>query len=927
MKSSLYKYLITLFIIALVISFSIKIAAIPATQIKSDWALPTLRDRDTIQLIDRARQLYQAEQYIKASQVWQQAVTAFEQQEDILNQAMALSNLALTQQKLGNLTAAEKAIASSLELLPTQSQTALQQRILADSLDIQGSIKRSQGESKTAFEIWQQAEKIHRELANDSAVIKNQALQAQALQDLGYYRRASKILTSVQTKLSDRPDSVATVSALLSFGNTLQATGNLSQSLVVLRQAEKIANKLNIDTSAILISLGNTVRALGNRDGSPTTQEINSTPPHCLANGLANGNLDNATTYYLQAINCYQQAALSDDLETKNKAQLNLLSLLVQNQTLLTQDLISSSPSPGWENDIETENTRVIAQPIIDNLIATIKTNLNRLPVTRSIVYDRLNLVESLICLQPNTLKYSSPIVQQCRSSPKDLKIPWQEIIAETEVALKQAQKLQDEQAQAYALGYLGAIYQQTERFTSARQLTEQALLTIDSNTTPEVAYLWQWQLGRIYRLQNSEKALPAYNAAFETLQSLRASLVAANPEMQFAFRDRLEPVYRERAALLLQNPSQENLKQARDTIEALQLAELNNFFREACIDAKPQQIEQIDPKAAVIYSIILSDRIAVILSQPGQPLQYHQTPIDRPQVVDRTFEDLYANLSPFLAVDHPLQPNQTFYNWLIRPLESKLEQHKTNTLVFILDGIMRGLPIASLYDGKEYLIEKYNLALTPGLQLLTSRSLTSDTLKTVAGGLTKSRQGFSALPNVQREISEIASLIPSEILLDRDFTRDRFKAQVATQPYPIVHLATHGQFSSRSEDTFLLTWDERINVQDLDQLLQTRDFTEDTPIELLILSACQTAAGDNQAALGLAGVALRSGARSTLATLWSVRDDSTAELMTQFYQALKTPGTTKAKALRQAQLKLLQNPKYQHPFYWSAFVLVGNWL
>jgi CHAT domain-containing protein len=441
------------------------------------------------------------------------------------------------------------------------------------------------------------------------------------------------------------------------------------------------------------------------------------------------------------------------------------------------------------------------------------------------------------------------------------------------------------------------------------------------------VAYLWQWQLGRIYRLQNSGKALPAYNAAFETLQSLRASLIAANPEMQFAFRDRLEPLYRERAALLLQNPSQENLKQARDTIEALQLAELNNFFREACIDAKPQQIEQIDPKAAVIYSIILSDRLAVILSQPGQPLQYHQTPIDRPQVVDHTFEDLYANLSPFLAIDHPLQPNQTFYNWLIRPLESKLEQHKTQTLVFILDGIMRGLPIASLYDGKKYLIEKYNLALTPGLQLLTSRSLASETLKTVAGGLTKSRQGFSPLPNVQTEISEIATLVPSEILLDRDFTRDRLKAQVTTQPYPIVHLATHGQFSSRAEDTFLLTWDDRINVRDLDQLLKTRDFTEDTPIELLILSACQTAAGDKQAALGLAGVALRSGARSTLATLWSVRDDSTAELITQFYQALKTPGMTKAKALRQAQLKLLQNPKYQHPFYWSAFVLVGNWL
>jgi CHAT domain-containing protein len=509
-----------------------------------------------------------------------------------------------------------------------------------------------------------------------------------------------------------------------------------------------------------------------------------------------------------------------------------------------------------------------------------------------------------------------------------DFKISWGEIEQETKIALEQANQIQDKQAQAYALGYLGGIYQQTGRLTEAQQLTEQALLTIDNTTTPEINYLWQWQLGRVYQLQNQpEKALEAYNATFDILQSLRQNLIAINPEMQFAFRDQIEPVYREQVALLLQhNPSQENLRQARDTIEALQLAELNNFFREACIDVQPQTIDQIDPKAAVIYSIILPDRLAVILSQPDKPLQYYQTIIN-PQEIDRVFEDLYANLSPFLSPTNPLQPNQTFYNWLIRPLENQLEPNKTNTLVFILDGIMRGIPVASLHDGKQYLIEKYNLALTPGLQLLTSRSLTSDTLETIAGGLTQSRQGFSSLPNVQTEVLEISTLVPSEVLLDENFTRDRLQAQVTTLPSPIVHLATHGQFSSRAEDTFLLTWDDRINVKDLDQLLQERGFEEDTPIELLILSACQTAAGDKQAALGLAGVAVRSGARSTVATLWSVQDDCTAEFMAQFYRALKTPGMSKAEALRQAQLSLLRNPKYQHPFYWSAFVLVGNWL
>ena len=281
--------------------------------------------------------------------------------------------------------------------------------------------------------------------------------------------------------------------------------------------------------------------------------------------------------------------------------------------------------------------------------------------------------------------------------------------------------------------------------------------------------------------------------------------------------------------------------------------------------------------------------------------------------------------LAVLLLANH-LGPNKIFYDWLVRPFEPEFAANQTNTLVFILDGIMKGIPVAALHDGEQYLIEKYGLALTPGLQLLTSGSLTSDTLKTITGGLTESRQGFSSLPYVEVEVSEIADLVPSEILLDRDFTRDRLREQITTSPYPIVHLATHGQFSSRAEDTFLLTWDDRINVKSLDRLLQDR-FAEDTPVELLILSACQTATGDKQAALGLAGVAVRSGARSTLATLWSIQDDSTAQLMIEFYRAIKKPGTTKASALRQAQLSLLRSPKYHHPYYWSAFVLVGNWL
>ena len=898
MKSLLDKYLIIFLALIFAISIATKAVA-KSAQVQSD----------TIQLVEQAEQLYRAEQYVKAGQVWQQAVTAFGQQSDVLNQAMALSNLALTQQELGNLSAAETASISSLELLQTQSDTPPQQRLLANSLDVKGSIARSLGKSKIAVETWQQAEAIYRELNENEAIIQNQINQAQALQDLGYYRRAGKILSSLQTELNNKPDSTAKVSALLGLGNTLRAVGNLEGSqgsLGVLQQALEIA-ETNSDEQkdAVLLSLGNTFRALGNRaEQSQTIQQADLYSSQCSVDS----NLEVAE-YYRQAADFYQRSAKSADLSTKNKAQLNLLSLQIQNQTLSRSN---SKRDP--------------------RLIADIKTNLAHLPVTRSTVYDRLNLVQSLIYLQPNTVEFPSPMVQQCPSS-SNFEVSWGQIESEVKIALEQANQLEDKPAIAYASGYLGTVYQQTGKLTQARRLTEQALLNInsdaiDNTASPEVAYLWQWQLGRIYRLQNELKgALQAYNSAFNTLQSLNANLVAVNPEVQFAFRNQIEPLYRERAALLLADPqpSQENLVLARDTIEALQLAQLNNFFHEACLDAQPQKIEQLDPAAAIIYSIILPDRLAIILSQPQQPLKYYQTAIE-PQTIDRALEDLYATFSR-IAPSKPSQPNRTFYNWLVRPFEPEFAANQTNTLVFILDGIMKGIPVAALHDGKRYLIEKYGLALTPGLQLLTSGSLTSDTLKTITGGLTESRQGFSSLPYVEVEVSEIADLVPSEILLDKNFTRDLLREQITTSPYPIVHLATHGQFSSRAEDTFLLTWDDRINVKYLDRLLQDRDFAEDTPVELLILSACQTATGDKQAALGLAGVAVRSGARSTLATLWSIQDNSTAELMIEFYRAIKKPGTTKAEALRQAQLSLLRSPKYQHPYYWSAFVLVGNWL
>ena len=274
------------------------------------------------------------------------------------------------------------------------------------------------------------------------------------------------------------------------------------------------------------------------------------------------------------------------------------------------------------------------------------------------------------------------------------------------------------------------------------------------------------------------------------------------------------------------------------------------------------------------------------------------------------------------------MQISQEFYQWLIQPASADLVKNQIKTLVFVPDGAFRNIPMGILYDGQHYLIEKYSMAVSPGLQLFPAK-LESKKLSVLVAALTEARQGFSALPGVRSEIQQISSSARSQILLDRQFTRNSFHKLIDDRSFSVIHLATHGQFSSNPEETFLLTWNDKIGIKDLDNFFQKSRLGIDKPIDLLVMSACETAAGDERSALGLAGFALRSGARSTLASLWSVNDRSTATLMSEFYRQITRQNSkiTKAEALRQAQLTVMKNPLYQHPYFWASFLLIGNWL
>ena len=736
----------------------------------------------------------------------------------------------------------------------------------AQALNEQGRQQLSQGRAEEALATWQKAEAAYREAGDPEGIVGSQINQAGALQSLGLYRRALNRLTQVGEMLADEPDSRLKAASLRSLGKALQRVGEESYALQVLQQSLELARRLNsaADIAESSIDLGNAARA-------------NSDPEAALE-------------FYLQA------ASTAPSPITKVQAKLNQLSLFIEYEK--------------WSNALE------ILEPI--------ESELNRLSPSRAKTYARINFAESLMDLasgQPNS--------QSIIISPAEL----------LAVAVREARSLQDRRAESSALGKLGKLYEKNGQESEALQLTERALLLAQAINAPDIAYRWQWQLGRILvRQYNFDDAIAAYSEAIGSLESLRADLVAINQDVRFSFRESVEPVYRQYVALLLQpslnsdqggksgQASQENLYRARQAIESLQLAELDNFFRDACLDVQPVRVDRIDPYSAVIYPIILEKRLEVIISLPGQPLRHYSTPISQSEVENKLFE-LRQSLTPIFSNQQRLQISQEVYNWLIEPVETELANSDIETLVFVPDGSFRNVPLSVLYDGDRYLIEQYGIAITPGLQLLNPQPLAELQLQALTGGLSEARDGFSALPAVEFELNQIESEVPARVILNQDFTKAGLKSSLEAAPFPVVHLATHGQFSSNADETFILAWDGRIDVKELNELLRGASEREGSPIELLVFSACQTAIGDKRAALGLAGVAVRSGARSTLATLWSVQDRATAILMAQFYRELGEPGLSKAEALRRAQLSLLQERRYKHPFYWAPFVLVGNWL
>ena len=594
----------------------------------------------------------------------------------------------------------------------------------------------------------------------------------------------------------------------------------------------------------------------------------------------------------------------------------------------------------------------------VEKLWKEIKPEINSLSPSHTNLYLQLNFAQNLVKLPREQNNHFT-------QGDKNIQTPtFQDVEGILTQTIAQSKQLGDKSAEAYAIGYRGRLYEllgKTEDLLKAEKFTKNALNIAYSLENPDINYQLFSQLGRIYQKQKDiENSLYSYNKAYDSLQSLRGNLVATNPEVQYSFRNSIEPIYRQLVKLNLDyaysltkaNKQPDKVKEllikSRDVIESLQLAEINNFFQEACIETKEKNIDDIDKETAVIYSINLPEKLGVILSLPDGSLKLHIHDFSQEKIgLEDTLENIRQSLNS--PGSNAKSSYNKLYSWLIQPFEKELEfnklrdQRTIKNLAFVLDGELRNIPMSILLDrdGK-YLIEEYAIALTPGLQLVDPKPITEiKDLKVLTAGLSKvptslDPQGrFVELPNVESELEGIQNLgLSSEVILNEDFITSTVEKEIDSARFPIIHLATHGQFSSDVEETFILLWDKKVKLKDLKEWLQNNQFNQSTPIELLVLSACETAEGDEDAALGLAGVAVNAGARSTLATLWSVADESTAKLMDKFYRQLKfntikdstKKSFNKVQALQEAQLTLMKDKRYEHPHFWAPYVIVGNW-
>jgi len=892
----LRRILVVLFLSSL--TFCLWLNHVPFTALQARWGtVATAQSPNASLLVQQGIEQYRAGEVQSAIASWQSALRAYPSTSNLANQAIVREKLALAYQQIGQF-----------------------------------------GE---ALDYWKGAIANYRQVGNIVKVGRLLTEQAQTYSRLGKNREAIALLCGasetdedclqsegsalqIAQKISDREGEAA---ALGSLGEAYRLRGKYDKAIETLLASLKIAEDINLSgyRSSVLNSLGNTYFSKAQLN----EQRANSANFR-KADTRADDFIKEATSDYEKALNYFNNSLELTRTQNDSSGQMRSLLNLIQ---------LYYRPKDSKLSDSAKEAEQKVQEALV---------LLKMLPNSQNKVYASIDLAELEQPVAPGDF---TSFQAQC--SPRKLNDSKAEELLQKAVSI--AQNIKDSRSESFALGKLGHLYECRKDYDEALDFTQQARLAADQNlSAKDSLYLWEWQAGRIFQAQAKEsEATSAYERAIMTLGDIRGSLLLAERDLQFSFRDTISPLYREFARLKLERAEslpiasqerQKELDSALDAIDSLKLAELQNYFGNDCVFAvfDKERVDDLEREdTAVFSSIILEDRTAIVVSLPNPEKNILPNTerrlkklawINDSKTLGEEIEKFRLDIQKFYDRTDPfLTPAQNLYNWIIRPFASDLDAAQIKTLVFIQDGLLRSVPMAALHDGQEFLVQKYAIATTPGLRLTSPKPLNFQGLRTLALGLTEAAtvdgEKFKPLENVSDEVEQVTQLFPgSKKLLNEQFTRQGLEQELKQAVYPIIHIATHGQFGTIPEDSFLVTGNnEKITITQLES--DIRRFSGGSePMELLALTACQTGIGDDRATLGMAGMTVQAGVRSALASLWYVDDAFTQELVAKFYNNLRS-AMSKAEALQEAQKALINQNKKIHPAQWAPFILIGNWL
>jgi CHAT domain-containing protein len=505
-------------------------------------------------------------------------------------------------------------------------------------------------------------------------------------------------------------------------------------------------------------------------------------------------------------------------------------------------------------------------------------------------------------------------------------------------------------------MGKLAQLLQSEQRHQEALSLIEQAIVLAYANNDRVLSAKLEAQLAEIFRLQgDSKRALDAYKQAVDDLHSVRTDIPISLPDGRSVLVAMIEPIYRNYVDLLLQTVSsadttadQQLLMKAIDSMEAIKEADMQDFFLGRCSVSSEIHLDwkyQKFPGATIVYPILLNDRLEIIV-KTDEKLIRHTVNVGADEVKSKAIElgEILHTGKDFRG--HSKQLNE----WLYLPLKQDLLESKTQVIIYVPDRSLRAIPLAAFSDGKNFVVEQYPVVTLPSLQIQNLvRNRQQKQSRALLAGLSKpdgsaidslpnnlvgkisgkklEREALVeqlSLPSVEKEINTVSNNIENTKLLNNQFTASALKNDISTGEYGKVHIASHGYFGKNAKDSFIMAYDQNVNLIDFKNSLDA-DSLKREPIDLLTLSACKTAEGDDRMLLGFSGLAVKSNVLSAVGSLWSINDDATMEFMRLFYQGLDH-SLNKAEAMRDAQVNMIKSKKFRHPFYWSPFILIGNW-